>query len=80
MWGPSIIGFGTTTYTNTTGTNEWFVSVPDWLPRPRRGHHPHVKMARWSERSVGRSICVISVVACIPTLAAGHVSLRFERI
>ncbi len=25
MWGPSIIGFGNTTYTNTTGTNEWFV-------------------------------------------------------
>ena len=25
MWGPSIVGFGTTTYTNTTGTNEWFV-------------------------------------------------------
>lgn len=26
MWGPSIVGFGTTTYTNTTGTNEWFVT------------------------------------------------------
>ena len=25
MWGPSIVGFGTTTYTNTTGTHEWFV-------------------------------------------------------
>jgi hypothetical protein len=25
MWGPSIVGFGTVTYTNTTGTNEWFV-------------------------------------------------------
>lgn len=25
MWGPSIVGFGTVSYTNTTGTNEWFV-------------------------------------------------------
>jgi hypothetical protein len=25
MWGPSIVGFGSRPYTNTTGTNEWFV-------------------------------------------------------
>jgi hypothetical protein len=25
MWGPSIIGFGSRPYTNTTGTNDWFV-------------------------------------------------------
>ena len=25
MWGPSIVGFGEMTYTNTTGTNDWFV-------------------------------------------------------
>lgn len=25
MWGPSIVGFGSQPYTNTTGTNEWFV-------------------------------------------------------
>jgi hypothetical protein len=25
MWGPSIVGFGVQPYTNTTGTNEWFV-------------------------------------------------------
>ena len=25
MWGPSIVGFGTHEYTNTTGTNDWFV-------------------------------------------------------
>ncbi|HSM67914.1 MAG TPA: DUF1801 domain-containing protein [Ilumatobacteraceae bacterium] len=25
MWGPSIIGFGATTYTNTSGTHDWFV-------------------------------------------------------
>ncbi|HSN43691.1 MAG TPA: DUF1801 domain-containing protein [Propionibacteriaceae bacterium] len=25
MWGPSMIGFGTQAYTNTTGTNDWFV-------------------------------------------------------
>ncbi len=25
MWGSSIIGFGATTYTNTTGTHDWFV-------------------------------------------------------
>jgi len=25
MWGPSIIGFGTMTYTNTTGANEWMM-------------------------------------------------------
>ena len=25
MWGPSIVGFGSLSYTNTTGTNEWFV-------------------------------------------------------
>lgn len=25
MWGASIIGFGSRPYTNTTGTNEWFV-------------------------------------------------------
>jgi hypothetical protein len=25
MWGPSIVGFGTQAYTNTMGTNDWFV-------------------------------------------------------
>jgi len=25
MWGPSMVGFGSRTYTNTVGTNEWFV-------------------------------------------------------
>lgn len=25
MWGPSIVGFGSATYTNTTGTHDWFV-------------------------------------------------------
>ena len=25
MWGPSMVGFGTRPYTNTTGTNDWFV-------------------------------------------------------
>lgn len=25
MWGPSIVGFGHQAYTNTTGTNDWFV-------------------------------------------------------
>lgn len=25
MWGPSMVGFGAAPYTNTTGTNEWFV-------------------------------------------------------
>jgi hypothetical protein len=25
MWGPSIVGFGSRPYTNTAGTNDWFV-------------------------------------------------------
>lgn len=25
MWGPSIVGFGSMAYTNTSGTNDWFV-------------------------------------------------------
>ena len=25
MWGPSMVGFGSQPYTNTLGTNEWFV-------------------------------------------------------
>jgi hypothetical protein len=25
MWGPSIVGFGARPYTNTMGTNDWFV-------------------------------------------------------
>ncbi len=25
MWGPSMVGFGSQPYTNTTGTHEWFV-------------------------------------------------------
>ena len=24
MWGPSMVGFGSRTYTNTLGTNDWF--------------------------------------------------------
>jgi hypothetical protein len=24
MWGPSMVGFGSHTYTNTSGTHEWF--------------------------------------------------------
>lgn len=33
MWGPSIVGFGTQQYTNTTGTNDWF--VVGFSPRKR---------------------------------------------
>ncbi len=25
MWGPTMVGFGSQPYTNTTGTNDWFV-------------------------------------------------------
>jgi hypothetical protein len=25
MWGPTIVGFGSAPYTNTSGTHEWFV-------------------------------------------------------
>jgi hypothetical protein len=25
MWGPSMVGFGSRPYTNTSGTNDWFV-------------------------------------------------------
>ena len=25
MWGPSIVGFGSQPFTNTAGTNDWFV-------------------------------------------------------
>ena len=25
MWGPTMVGFGSRPYTNTTGTHEWFV-------------------------------------------------------
>ena len=25
MWGPTMVGFGSQAYTNSTGTNEWFV-------------------------------------------------------
>ena len=25
MWGPSMVGFGTRAYTNTSGANDWFV-------------------------------------------------------
>lgn len=25
MWGPTMIGFGSRPYTNTTGTNNWFI-------------------------------------------------------
>lgn len=33
MWGPSIVGFGRQRYTNTTGTNDWF--VVGFSPRKR---------------------------------------------
>lgn len=25
MWGPSMVGFGSKPYTNTSGTNDWFI-------------------------------------------------------
>jgi hypothetical protein len=25
MWGPTMVGFGSAPYTNTTGTNDWFI-------------------------------------------------------
>jgi hypothetical protein len=25
MWGPTMVGFGSSAYTNTTGTHDWFV-------------------------------------------------------
>lgn len=33
MWGPSMVGFGSVPYTNTTGTNEW----PPLAFSPRKG-------------------------------------------
>jgi hypothetical protein len=33
MWGASIVGFGSRPYTNTTGTNDWF--VVGFSPRKR---------------------------------------------
>jgi hypothetical protein len=33
MWGPSMVGFGTQPYTNTMGTNDWF--VVGFSPRQR---------------------------------------------
>jgi hypothetical protein len=33
MWGPSIVGFGSRPYTNTIGTNDWF--VVGFSPRKR---------------------------------------------
>jgi hypothetical protein len=33
MWGPSIVGFGELSYTNTTGSNQWF--VVGFSPRKR---------------------------------------------
>jgi hypothetical protein len=33
MWGPSMVGFGTRPYTNTAGTNDWF--VVGFSPRKR---------------------------------------------
>jgi hypothetical protein len=33
MWGPTMVGFGTQPYTNTTGTNDWF--VVGFSPRQR---------------------------------------------
>jgi hypothetical protein len=33
MWGPSIVGFGSQPYTNSLGTNDWF--VVGFSPRPR---------------------------------------------
>lgn len=32
MWGPTMVGFGSTPYTNSSGTNEWFVL--GFSPRP----------------------------------------------
>ena len=33
MWGPSMVGFGSRPYTNTIGTNDWF--VVGFSPRKR---------------------------------------------
>ena len=33
MWGPSMVGFGSRPYTNSTGTNDWF--VVGFSPRKR---------------------------------------------
>jgi hypothetical protein len=33
MWGPSMVGFGSVPYTNTLGTNDWF--VVGFSPRKR---------------------------------------------
>ena len=33
MWGPSMVGFGSVPYTNTMGTNDWF--VVGFSPRKR---------------------------------------------
>jgi hypothetical protein len=32
MWGPTMVGFGSTPYTNSSGTNDWFVL--GFSPRP----------------------------------------------
>jgi hypothetical protein len=65
MWGPSIVGFGSRPYTNTLGTNDWF--VVGFSPRGRAltvyGIHdgyaatPHPLLAALGPVTTGRS-CV----------------------
>ena len=67
MWGPSIVGFGSRPYTNTTGTHDWF--VVGFSPRASaltiygvvdaHGSTPDERLERLGPSTTGRSCLYI---------------------
>jgi hypothetical protein len=65
MWGPSIVGFGASQYTNTTGTHDWFqigfsprkTSLTLYLPGPLEAYGD--ELGRLGPHSTGKSCLYI---------------------
>jgi Domain of unknown function (DU1801) len=65
MWGPSIVGFGESQYTNTTGTHDWFqigfsprkTSLTLYLPGPLEAYGD--ELGRLGPHSTGKSCLYI---------------------
>lgn len=73
MWGPTMIGFGAQPYTNTTGTNDWFVvgcsprSAALTLYGVWDAYRPDPRVARLGPHTAGKSCLYVKDLAKVDT-------------
>lgn len=73
MWGPTMIGFGSRPYTNSLGTNDWY--IVGCSPRASAltiygvwdAYHPDPRLAELGPHTVGKSCLYVKDLAAIDT-------------